>query len=110
MTKSKLLQNLQPLFFGCVTGIVCGAVIALFLVCSRIVISFAFSVYSLERTPLAVACTLILVILCCLITAVLQILVPAAKGSGIPLAEGCARGMLKVTMHYRETECRSGYC
>lgn len=96
MKKTKLLHNLQPLLFGCITGIVCGAVIALFLVCSRIVISFAFSVYSLERTPLAVACTLILVILCCLITAVLQILVPAAKGSGIPLAEGCARGMLKV--------------
>ncbi|MDE6201260.1 MAG: chloride channel protein [Clostridiales bacterium] len=96
MKRTKLLQNLQPLFFGCITGIVCGAVIALFLVCSRIVIGFAFSVYSLERTPLAVACTLILVLLCCLIMAVLQMLVPAAKGSGIPLAEGCARGMLKV--------------
>ncbi|MDE6618625.1 MAG: chloride channel protein [Clostridiales bacterium] len=96
MKRSKLLHNLQPLLFGCITGIVCGAVIALFLVCSRIVISFAFSVYSLERTVLAVTCTLILVILCCLITAVLQILVPAAKGSGIPLAEGCARGMLRV--------------
>ncbi|MDE5592530.1 MAG: chloride channel protein [Clostridiales bacterium] len=96
MKRTKLLHNLQPLLFGCITGVVCGAVIALFLVCSRIVISFAFSVYSLERTPLAIACTLILVILCCLITAVLQTLVPAAKGSGIPLAEGCARGMLKV--------------
>ena len=96
MKQTKLLHNLQPLLFGCITGIVCGAVIALFLVCSRIVISFAFSVYSLERTVLAVTCTLILVILCCLLTAVLQTLVPAAKGSGIPLAEGCARGMLKV--------------
>ncbi|MDE7106700.1 MAG: chloride channel protein, partial [Clostridiales bacterium] len=96
MKRTKLLHNLQPLLYGCITGIVCGAVIALFLVCSRIVISFAFSVYSLERTPLAIACTLILVILCCLITAVLQMLVPAAKGSGIPLAEGCARGMLGV--------------
>lgn len=96
MNKTRLLHKLQPLFYGCITGIICGAVLALFLVCSRVVINFAFSVYSLERTPLAIACTLILVLLCCLITAVLQMLVPAAKGSGIPLAEGCARGMLKV--------------
>lgn len=92
----KLPHNLQPLLFGCLTGIICGAVIALFLVCARVVSSFALSVYSLPHTLLAVTCTIILVILCCLITAVIQILVPSAKGSGIPLGEAAARGMLKV--------------
>ncbi|MCH5155627.1 MAG: chloride channel protein [Clostridiales bacterium] len=96
MKRTKLFHNLQPLLYGCITGIICGAAIALFLVCARVVASFAMSVYSLERTALAVVCTLILVLLCCLFTAVLQILVPSAKGSGIPLSEACARGMLKV--------------
>lgn len=82
--------------YGCLTGIICGAVIALFLVCARVVCSFAFGVYALERTPLAIVCTLILVLLCCLFVAVMQALNPSCKGSGIPLAEGCARGMLKV--------------
>lgn len=82
--------------YGAITGIVCGAVIALFLVCSRIVVAFALNVYSLERTPLAVVCTLILVLLCCLLVAILQTLIPSCKGSGIPLSEACARGMLKV--------------
>ena len=94
--KKSLSHNLQPLLFGCLTGIICGAVIALFLVCARVVARFASSVYSLPHTLLAVTCTIILVILCCLITAVIQILVPAAKGSGIPLSEAAARGMLKV--------------
>lgn len=97
MKKAKLLQNIQPLLYGCITGVICGAVIALFLVCARVVIDFAVEgVYSLERTALTVACTLILALLCCLLTAVIQTLCPASKGSGIPLSEGCARGMLKV--------------
>ena len=96
MQRTKLLHAIQPLLYGCITGIICGAVIALFLVCSRVVCSFAFGIYSLERTPLAIACTLILVVLCCLLVAVMQALNPSCKGSGIPLAEGCARGMLKV--------------
>ena len=96
MNKPKLIHNIKPLLYGCLTGIICGAVIALFLVCARIVSSFAFSVYSAERTPLAVVCTIILVILCCLFTAVLQMLIPSAKGSGIPLGEAAARGMLPV--------------
>ncbi|MDE7165262.1 MAG: chloride channel protein [Clostridiales bacterium] len=96
MKHTKLLHAVQPLLYGCITGIICGAVIALFLVCSRVAISFAFGVYSLERTPLAVICTLMLVVLCCLLVAVMQALNPSCRGSGIPLAEGCARGMLKV--------------
>ncbi|MDE6293529.1 MAG: chloride channel protein, partial [Clostridiales bacterium] len=96
MKRAKLLNAIQPLLYGCLTGIICGAVIALFLVCARVVCSFAFGVYALERTPLAVICTLILVLLCCLFVAVMQALNPSCKGSGIPLAEGCARGMLKV--------------
>ena len=94
--KKRLSHNIRPLLYGCLTGIICGAVIALFLVCARVVASFAMSVYSLPHTALAVVCTLILVILCCVFTAVLQILVPAAKGSGIPMSEGAARGMLRV--------------
>lgn len=96
MSKQNVFRTIRPFLYGCITGIICGAVIALFLVCSKVVISFAFDVYSLERAPLAVICTLILVLLCCLLVAVLQTLIPQSKGSGIPLAEGCARGMLKV--------------
>ena len=93
-TRQKILRTFTPLFYGCITGIICGAFIALFLVCARIVTEFALGVYSLDRTPLAVVCTIILVILCCLTMAVLQKLNPSCKGSGIPLAEASARGML----------------
>lgn len=82
--------------YGLVTGVICGAVIALFTVCARIVCAFSFSLYNSVDGPLAVVCIAVLVLLCCLLTAVIQTLVPAAKGSGIPLAEGCARGMLRV--------------
>lgn len=68
----------------------------MFLVCARIVTSFAFGAYGSERTPLMVVCVLILTVLCCLFMSILQTLYPSAKGSGIPLAEGFARGMLRV--------------
>lgn len=96
MKRTKLLNAVQPLLYGCITGIICGVIIALFLVCARVVCSFAFGLYSLERTPLFVVCLLTLVVLCCLLVAVLQALNESCKGSGIPLAEATARGMLKV--------------
>ncbi len=92
----KLLHTASPLFYGCLTGIICGVVISLFLVCAKIVLSFSFGLYDSDRTPLFVVCILILVILSCLIMAVMQTLYPSCKGSGIPLAEGAARGMLSV--------------
>ncbi len=87
---------LHTLVFGSITGTVCGAVIALFLVCSRIVMDFAFGVYAVCDTALAVVCIFILAVICCLLTAVVQTLCPTSKGSGIPLAEGSARGMLRI--------------
>lgn len=86
----------HPLVYGCVTGIICGAAIALFTVCARIVCTFSFELYNSVDGPLAVVCIALLALLCCLLTAVVQTLVPGARGSGIPLAEGCARGMLRV--------------
>lgn len=94
--KSKCMRAVQPLIFGCATGITVGGVIALFLTCARVVISFAFNMYESARTPLFIVCVIILVIVCCLLTALLQTIIPTSKGSGIPLAEGCARGLLKV--------------
>lgn len=94
--KKSRIQKLYPLVFGCLTGAICGGILALFLTCSRIVISYVFGLYKSADTPLAIVCILILVILCCFTAAVLQTLCPSAKGSGIPLAEGCARGMFKV--------------
>lgn len=99
--KRKLLNSLRgsalrPLFYGCVTGTVCGIVLSLFLVCSRIVFSFSAKIYKLNNMPLVIACVLILSVMCCLLTAVVQTLCAAAKGSGIPLAEARARGMLRV--------------
>ncbi len=52
--------------------------------------------YEAAKTPLAIVCVIALAIVCCLLTAVVQTLAPSAKGSGIPLAEGCARGILRV--------------
>ncbi len=90
------VRTVQPLLYGCVTGIACGATIALFLICARVAISFAFGIYENANTALAAVCIITLALLCCLLTAVLQTLVPSCKGSGIPLAEGCARGILRV--------------
>lgn len=97
MTRSaKLRRFLKPLLLGCLTGAICGIVISLFLVCAKIAFTFSFEVYSLQNTLLKIVSVVALALLCCLFTAVVQILVPAAKGSGIPLAEGAARGMLRV--------------
>ncbi len=90
---------LHTLWYGLITGAIAGCVIALFLVCSRIIIDFSFSLYSIdfgENGALAVVSILILTVLCCFLTAIVQTLIPASKGSGIPLAEGMARGMLRV--------------
>ena len=82
--------------YGCLTGIICGGVISLFLTCAKIVVSFSFGMYEAAKTPLAVVCVIALSLVCCLLVAVVQTLAPSAKGSGIPLAEGCARGILQV--------------
>ncbi len=90
---------LHTLWYGLVTGAIAGCVIALFLVCSRIIIDFSYSLYSsgfAENGALAVVCILILTVMCCFLTAIVQTIAPASKGSGIPLAEGMARGMLRV--------------
>lgn len=90
------MRTASPFLYGCLTGIICGVVISLFLVCAKIALSFSFKTYDSERTPLFVICIFMLVILSCLIMAVMQTLYPSSKGSGIPLAEGAARGMLSV--------------
>ncbi len=82
--------------YGCITGVISGAVVALFTVCAKIVCTFSFGLYNGGDGPLAVVCIALLAVLCCLLTAVIQTLVPGSRGSGIPLAEGCARGMLRV--------------
>ncbi len=92
----KLLRTVQPLLYGCITGIFCGVIVTLFSVCARIVCSFAFELYALDRTPLLCICIVTLVLLCCLIAAIIQTLCTDSRGSGIPLAEAAARGMLKV--------------
>lgn len=91
-----IYRNLQPLLCCGITGIISGGVIALFLACARVVLSFAFGLYSAEHTPLAVVCIIMLILLCCIGMAVIQTLCPLSKGSGIPLAEASARGMLRV--------------
>lgn len=93
----RIYRTVRPLLFGCVTGIITGVVLSLFLICSRIIISFAFGMYRAADTPLAVVCVIALALLCCLLSAIIQDLVPHSKGSGIPLAEGCARGMLRTS-------------
>ena len=92
----KARRTVKPLLFGCATGIIGGAIITLFIICAKVVSHFTFELYESARTPLFVVCICMLVLLCCLITAVIQTLCPTSKGSGIPLAEGCARGMLRV--------------
>lgn len=87
---------LPTLVYGLITGVICGAFLALFLTCSRVVIDFAFGLYEHTSGALAAVCIVTLALLCCLLTAVIQTLCPSAKGSGIPLAEGCARGILRV--------------
>lgn len=94
--RQKISRAISPFAYGCITGIVCGAVITMFLVCARIVITFAFDIYSAERTPLAVTCIFALVIMCCLFAAILQTLYPSSRGSGIPLSGATARGILRV--------------
>ncbi|MCM1367538.1 MAG: chloride channel protein [Roseburia sp.] len=90
------LRRIRTLVFGCLTGAICGGVLALFLTCARVVLSYTFGLYAAADTPLAVVCLLTLVLLCCFAAAVLQTLFPIGKGSGIPLAECCARGMLRT--------------
>lgn len=87
---------LSTLVYGLITGIICGIFMSLFLVCSKIVLEFSFGLYENADGALAVVCMITLALLCCLLTAVIQTLCPRAKGSGIPLAEGTARGMLRV--------------
>lgn len=87
---------LYPLAYGLLTGALTGAFVALFAVCAKVVGEFIFGVYAHRDGPLAVICIITLVVQCCFLTAVIQTLVPSAKGGGIPLAEGAARGMLKV--------------
>ena len=87
---------LSTLLFGLITGIAVGVIITLFLVCAKVIFAFTLRLYSSAETPLVIVCVLILALLCCFLTAVIQYLCPSAKGSGIPLAEGAARGMLRV--------------
>ncbi|MCH5350635.1 MAG: chloride channel protein [Clostridiales bacterium] len=95
--KNKFSRSvLSTLIFGCITGIAVGVIITLFLLCAKVIFSFSARLYSAADTPLVIVCILILALLCCFLTAVIQYLCPSAKGSGIPLAEGAARGMLRV--------------
>lgn len=87
---------LHPLVYGAITGAAVGCIVALFVICAKVVISFAFGIYGSVDGPLVVVCALTCALLCCLTTAVIQTLVPSAKGSGIPLAEAAARGMISV--------------
>lgn len=82
--------------FAAITGILVGAVTALFVVAAKVITSFVFVTRSAENAPLAVCCFVLLALLCCFCAAVVQQIVPVSKGSGIPLAECCARGMRKV--------------
>ena len=95
-TGNKIYRVIKPLLFGCIVGIISGGVIALFLTSAKVVCAFAFSLYAQADGALTAACVVFLVLTACLLTAVLQTLCPSGKGSGIPLAEGCARGMLRV--------------
>lgn len=88
--------TLVPCAYGIITGILCGVFLTLFLICSKVIAHFAFSLYAERDGALAVVCILTLALLCCLLTAVVQTLCPSAKGSGVPLAEGNARGILRV--------------
>ena len=87
---------MHPLLYGSIVGAICGIAVALFTVCAKIVYAFTFGLYGMSDTALVAVCIVILALLCCMLTAIVQTLCPSAKGSGIPLAEGCARGMLRV--------------
>lgn len=94
--RQRIKRYISPLAYGSITGAIVGATLVLFLILSRIVINFTFGLYKGADGALCVVCILILTLLCCFLTALIQTLCPAAKGSGIPLAEGTARGMLRV--------------
>ena len=95
--KNKFSRSvLRTLIYGCITGISVGVIITLFLICAKVIFAFTTRIYSAADTPLVIICVVILALLCCFLTAVIQQLCPSAKGSGIPLAEGAARGMLRV--------------
>ena len=95
--KHNIVRELKPFLFGCLTGVLCGGAIALFLVCAKIVSAFSTGVYgTAEHTLLNVICIVTLALLCCLTAATVQMLYPMSKGSGIPLSQCCARGMLRV--------------
>ncbi len=79
-----------------ITGISAGAFVALFLTCAKVVMSFIFARYAERNDALTAVCIVTLALLCCFAAAIVQTLCPSAKGSGIPLAEGAARGMLRV--------------
>lgn len=81
--------------YGGITGAICGIAVALFTVCARIIYSFVIGLYS-DGGILTAVCLVVLVLLCCMLMAVIQTLCPAARGSGIPLAQGGARGILKI--------------
>lgn len=87
---------MHPLLYGCITGAICGAAVALFTVCAKIVLGFTFGLYENGSVALTAVCLVTLALLCCMLTAVVQTLCPSAKGSGIPMAEGCARGVLRI--------------
>ena len=90
-----------PLVFGGLTGLLAGSILSAFYLCAKIVFEVSAHLYGLLRVPevslwLAVPALVGAVLLGCLILATLQRLVPTARGSGIPLAEGGARGILRL--------------
>lgn len=87
---------LHPLVYGAITGAAVGSIVALFVTCAKVVISFALGLYENADGPLTVVCMITCALICCLLTAIIQTLVPSSKGSGIPLAEAAARGMISV--------------
>lgn len=91
------LKRMPRLVAAClITGIFAGAFVALFLTCAKVVMSFIFARYAERNDALTAVCIVTLALLCCFAAAIVQTLCPSAKGSGIPLAEGAARGMLRV--------------
>ncbi len=87
---------LYPFAYGCITGAAAGAALALFFICTKVVTEFCRGIYGSGDEPLVIVCVCILCLLCCFTVAVIQHMIPSSKGSGIPLAEGAARGMLRV--------------
>ena len=90
---------LHPLLFGCLTGVIAGGLISLFILCTRVVSQAARDLYAHLTTLslwLAVPALFLILTIGCLFLSTLQKLLPACRGSGIPLAEGAARGVLPV--------------